>query len=175
MMRHKNGVKAIGFTLLIAALLAGCAGGSAADRGEAKANLQAESSAPKQLKVKAFFADSDLDKLLEREAVISFRTDNEKYIAALQLLRQTPDEAASSLFKGVTFKSASGKDGNVVVDLSISPEGRLGAPGELLMVEALKKSLFQFEEVQTIELLVDGKRTESLMGHVGLTYPIKRE
>ena len=34
--------------------------------------------------------------------------------------------------------------------------------------------MFQFEEVQQIELTVDGQQVESLMGHVDLEHPMNR-
>jgi hypothetical protein len=42
-------------------------------------------------------------------------------------------------------------------------------------MQAIPKTLFQFQEVKTIELLVDGKKLDSLMGHVDLPHPIPRQ
>ncbi|MNP82329.1 hypothetical protein D3C76_1809300 [compost metagenome] len=50
----------------------------------------------------------------------------------------------------------------------------MGSGGELLFLDVLKQTMFQFEEVQSIQLMVDGKETESLMGHVELENPIVR-
>lgn len=66
------------------------------------------------------------------------------------------------------------KDGQVTVDLSLPDAARLGSPGEEMLLDALKKTLFQFSEVKTIEILLDGKQVESLMGHMELPHPIKR-
>ncbi|PYE48021.1 GerMN domain-containing protein [Paenibacillus barcinonensis] len=57
----------------------------------------------------------------------------------------------------------------------IPDEARLGAGGELLFLAVLQQTMFQFEEVHSIQLLVDGQQTESLMGHVELQNPILRE
>lgn len=156
---------------------AGNASGSVGttDPGSANSSNSGGSPEAKQLKVKTYFANDNLDKLIEREAEITYSTDADKYKASLNALKQPPEDKLSSLSEGITYKSVEVKDGNVVVDLSIADEGRLGAPGEQLLVLSIRESLFQFSEVKSIELLVDGKKTESLMGHVSLPHPIKRD
>jgi copper chaperone len=44
-----------------------------------------------------------------------------------------------------------------------------------LSLDAIQKTLFQFPEVDAIEILSGGKQTDSLMGHVELSHPIKRK
>ncbi|MNJ00980.1 hypothetical protein D3C73_1604640 [compost metagenome] len=51
----------------------------------------------------------------------------------------------------------------------------MGSGGEVLLMDALKKAVFQFSEVQALDILVDGKIVDSLMGHVELEHPIKRQ
>lgn len=46
---------------------------------------------------------------------------------------------------------------------------------EQFALEALKNTLFQFDEVKSIELLVDGEVVESLIGHAELEHPILRD
>ncbi len=43
-----------------------------------------------------------------------------------------------------------------------------------MLLEAIQKTLFQFPEVDSIDILVDGKPADSLMGHMELPHPIKR-
>ena len=74
----------------------------------------------------------------------------------------------------MTFKTAEFKDGLVTVDINLPNEARLGSGGESLAIDALKATLFQFQEVNEIELLVDGAKVDTLMGHVELEYPMKR-
>jgi hypothetical protein len=133
-----------------------------------------ETPAAKQLKVKTFYTDDNLDKLFEREANITYTADSDKYKAALDALKTSPDAKLFPLSKGITYRSAKLDSGNLTIDLSIASDGRLGAPGEDLLVESIRNSMFQFTEVKTIEILVDGKKTESMMGHVSLPHPIKR-
>lgn len=176
-MKRKFGYKQLllGLTLTIA--VTGCANAKTTPDPAASGSgngTGTEAPAAKQLKVKAYYADDKLDRLIEREASITFTSDADKYKAALDALKTPPEASLSSLSRGITYRSATNQNGNVTVDLSIAENGRLGAPGEDLLVQSISKSLFQFSEIQTIEVLLDGKKTESLMGHVSLPYPIKR-
>jgi hypothetical protein len=128
----------------------------------------------KQQKIKAYFGDENGEKLIEQETIIFFKSDNEKYLAALKALSTSPDSKQLAFFKGFTFKTAALKDGLLTVDASMAPEARLGAGGEELLLQALKRTVFQFSEINSVEFLLDGKAVESLMGHMELPHPIKR-
>lgn len=60
------------------------------------------------------------------------------------------------------------------MDVHMPDEARLGAGGEQFALDALTKTMFQFDEVKSVELLVDGAKVESLMGHVDLEHPLTR-
>jgi hypothetical protein len=93
---------------------------------------------------------------------------------ALKALTKSPDNQAVALFEGFTFLRAEQKDSMLTIDLSLPKESHLGAPGEELLLNSLKKTMFQFKEINEIEVLVDGKKVESLLGHMGLPHPITR-
>lgn len=176
-MKRKFGNKHILLGLTLALALTGCANAKTKpDPATSGSGVGANTEAPsaKQLKIKTYFADDKLDKLNEREATVSYTADADKYKAALDALKTPPEPALSSLSKGITYRTVTNQNGNLTVDISIADSGRLGAPGEELLLQSIRKSLFQFNEVQTIELLLDGKKPESLMGHVSLPHPMKR-
>jgi hypothetical protein len=128
----------------------------------------------KQLKIKAYYGDEFGEKLVEQETSISYKQDDEKYMAALKALSTSADSKNVPLFKGFTFNTVAAKDGLLTINVTMAPESRLGGGGEELLLQALKKTIFQFMEINSIELLVDGKAVESLMGHMELPHPIKR-
>ncbi|ALS22625.1 MULTISPECIES: GerMN domain-containing protein [Paenibacillus] len=128
----------------------------------------------KELKVKAYYTDANFEKLVEKEVTISFKQDQDKYKAALEKLETSPDNQTLPLFKGFTFHKVELSNGQLTIDLSMSPESHLGSGGEEMLLTALQNTLFQFTEVQSIQVLVDGKQVESLMGHMDLPHPIKR-
>lgn len=129
-----------------------------------------------QKKVKAYYSDQDEMKLVEKEVTISYKKDADVYGAALNALKKSDDSKAIPLFDDLKFTSAAfDKDkGELKVDLAFGPKTQLGAPGEELFLQALKKTVFQFPEVKTLYILKDGKQVDSLMGHLELPYPIKR-
>jgi len=125
--------------------------------------------------IKAYYGDEQQTKLVERQVAINYKEEKDKYTTALWTLKKAPaDSGLVPLAAALGFKSAVLKDGTLTVNVTISAEGRLGAPGEQMLLEALKKTLFQFPEVGAIDILVDGKPEESLMGHMELPHPIKR-
>ncbi|GIP37408.1 hypothetical protein J31TS4_06880 [Paenibacillus sp. J31TS4] len=130
--------------------------------------------AQKTMQIKSYYGDESGEKLVEKASEIKYTTDSSKYLAALATLKSSPDPKLGALLSGFTFTSAKIDEGNLVVDLKIDPSGRWGAQGELLTLDALKKTLFQFSEVKTLDILLEGKQEESLMGHVSFPHPIKR-
>ncbi|MFE5321944.1 GerMN domain-containing protein [Paenibacillus sp. NPDC056579] len=128
-----------------------------------------------QLHIKSYYGDELATKLVEKEVTINFKEDKDKYTAALWTLKKAPQNSnLVPLAEALGFKSAVLKEKKLTLDLTVSGEGRLGAPGEAMLLEAIKKTLFQFKEIDSIDILVDGKAAESLMGHMDLPHPIKR-
>lgn len=124
--------------------------------------------------IETYYTDDQMLELTKASRGITYQAEEDKYLAALKAL-QTPSSAKQfSLWGKAEFRSADLKDGTVTVDLSLPDEARLGAGGEALALDALKNTLFQFDEVQAIELRVDGTPVDTLMGHVELTHPLSR-
>jgi spore germination protein GerM len=130
----------------------------------------------KAIQVQAFYADRDGTQLVPKEASISYPSDGDgsKYLAALNLLKESKDNTLVALCSGFTFGVPTIKDGSLTVDLSFKQDNQFGAPGEELVLHAIEKTLFQFDEVKSIDITVNGKKAESLMGHVELPHPINR-
>lgn len=136
---------------------------------------QAGKKEPAPHSIKTYYGDEQANKLVEKEVTITYKEDKEKYTAALWTLKKTPQNSKLiPLAEALGFKSAVLKDKKLTVDLTVSETGRLGAPGEAMLLDAVKKTLFQFPEVDSIDILVDGKAADSLMGHMDLPHPIKR-
>lgn len=129
-----------------------------------------------QKKVKVYYSDSEEMKLVEKEATITYKKEADVYVAALNALKKSDDPKAVSLFEDLKFTSVAfdSAKGELKLDLAFGPKTQLGAPGEDLFLQALKKTVFQFPEVKALYVLKDGKQVDSLMGHLELPYPIKR-
>ena len=126
-------------------------------------------------KIKVYYGDDQATKLVEKEVTISYNEDKDKYKAALEALKKAPENGnVVPLAKALGYKSVVFKDGALTVDVSLSDEGRLGSGGESMLLQAIRQTVFQFPEVNSIDILVDGQAAESLMGHMDLPHPIKR-
>lgn len=123
--------------------------------------------------IETYFTDDQMMDLIKESKKITYKQENDKYLTALQAL-QSSDTQLFSLWGKMQFQSANLKDGQLTIDMTLPDEARLGAGGESLALDALKQTIFQFSEVQSIELLVDGVQVDTLMGHVELEHPMKR-
>ncbi|AZK47250.1 GerMN domain-containing protein [Paenibacillus lentus] len=123
--------------------------------------------------IKLYFTDGDLMELTEVQREIEFQEDEDKYAAAFKQL-QIAESGMFSLWEKVILNKASLADGVLGIDIQLPDEARLGSGGEVLAIDSLKATMFQFEEVQKLELTVDGEQVESLMGHVELEHPMTR-
>ncbi|WP_293200328.1 GerMN domain-containing protein [Paenibacillus sp.] len=125
--------------------------------------------------IEVAYVDPELTQVKTKKAEITFSDNDEKYTQALDVLQHSDDPNYISLWSDIGLESLEYQDGKLTLNIHIPDEARLGSGGELLFLDVLQQTLFQFEEVQSIQLLVDGKETESLMGHVELENPIVRE
>ncbi|NGP56860.1 GerMN domain-containing protein [Paenibacillus thiaminolyticus] len=125
--------------------------------------------------ITAYVSDGDLMELKSYSAKIQFADDEEKYREALKALQRSDNPEDTPLWAKIEFKSVKLSDGILTVDIHIPDDARLGAGGESFAIEALTKTLFQFDEIKAIDVLVDGQAEESMMGHVTLEHPIHRQ
>lgn len=141
--------------------------GAGGDNGAVQPEVQSES-------IKAYYTDPDLMELREGVAEISYETSEEKYKAAYEALQTSESEELIPLWEKIDLNSVALADGTLTLDVHIPAEANLGAGGEAFAIDALKNTFFQFEEVNAIQILIDGQQAESLMGHVTLEYPMTR-
>lgn len=124
--------------------------------------------------IKAYYTDPDMMELVEGTAEISYKEDQEKYEAAYQALQKSGNAEMIPLWDKIGLNSLKFENGALTLDVTVPDEANLGAGGESFAVDAIKKTFFQFDEVKSLQILVDGQQTESLMGHVDLENPMTR-
>lgn len=122
-----------------------------------------------------YLTNAELLETVEHSVKLTYDTETDLVKAAMTALQQDAGEKALSLWKPIEINSVELADGQVTLDIHLPDEARLGAPGELLVIETLQKTLFQFDFVEAIDVLLDGESVESLMGHVDLVHPFKKE
>lgn len=130
---------------------------------------------PNEREAIIYLTDSEGLETVEYPVKLSYETNSDLVKAAVSALQQDGGENATSIWKPIEVKSVELVDDKVTVDIHLPDEARLGAPGEILVIESLKKTLFQFDFVNSIELLADGEAIDTLMGHVELEHPMIRE
>lgn len=162
----------------IAVLLAGCGQSDRATQGGSSAPqpslAPSAPAAEQEVNVQVYYADSDLAGLVQRETTIRYEDADAKYLRLLQALQKSGDPEAVPLLAGIRILSVDFADGRLTVDLEIPDDARLGGSGELFLLQSLQKTVFQFDEVTELHLLVEGEAVDSLMGHVKLPHPIEK-
>jgi len=158
---------------LAAENMAAVSGAGAAAAGSAGA--ADETQAGRKLTIRAYYADDQLTGLKEADREIDVSPGRSKYEYAFEAL-QTETDGLVPLWKHIVLNRIefAENSGRLNIDISIPDHALLGAGGEALALEALQRTIFQFDEVRQIELTVDGRRVESLMGHVSLDHPLLR-
>ncbi|WP_281887027.1 GerMN domain-containing protein [Paenibacillus sp. YYML68] len=183
---HNHWRSSLAAAVLLAVVMTGCGQGKPLSGGATTADpvqsvqpdatsTTAEQSQKKlSLPVKTYYSNSGFDKLVEKQSMIEVDTDADKYKAVFEQLRTAPDEQTVSLAKHITVKSVQLQGSLLTVDMTIPGEARLGAGGEEMLLQAFAQAAFQFKEINALQLLVDGQKVDSLMGHMELQHPIKR-
>ena len=103
--------------------------------------------------------------------------DGEQYLETLKLLAQTPeDESYSTIISGnTTFHSVKAEDGIAYVDVASENLGD-GSLTETLFVDQILYTLISsFDEIDSVQFLLDGEKTDSLMGHIETSSPLTIE
>jgi hypothetical protein len=124
--------------------------------------------------IKVDYSNSDLTDLKSVEVSITYSKVSDKYRETFVQLTKSPDASLQPLWAEDQLNEIRLENRILIVDVSLSNEQNLGSTGELFAIEALKNAFFQYEEVKSIQLLVDGQITETLMGHVEITEPFQR-
>lgn len=125
--------------------------------------------------IEIFYADDQLLQLEQSMKEITYEDDSDKYSKTYAALQNSDQPEQIALWSNIDLLSVSFDQGKLTLDVHIPDEARLGAGGETLALDALRETFFQFDEVTSMDLLVDGSTTESLMGHVELEHPLTRK
>ena len=129
----------------------------------------------KKATIELYYTDPELLDVKKASREITYTDEENKYTKAFEALQKSGDDQLIPLWRdGIKLTSVKFEQGALTLDIVKSPEANLGSGGELFAIQALRNTFFQFEEVKSIQLLVEGKKIESLMGHVELEHPMTR-
>ncbi|MEB3100706.1 GerMN domain-containing protein [Ferviditalea candida] len=127
--------------------------------------------------VSLYFSDKELMKQYRTEKEIEVRNEADLPKAALEAWIAGPenDKLTSLVPPGVVVEYV--KAANGVAEVSFSKEiknANLGSTGEMMLLNQIGLILKQFG-YESVRILVEGQREESLLGHVDISKPLKTQ
>lgn len=128
----------------------------------------------KEKDVKLYFATSDAMYLDTEDRTVKGRNI---YLETVNALITGPitSDLTKTIPDGVEVLNISKKSDTIQVDFSeeIVSNHWGGSSGEILTVYSIVNTLTQFEDINRVEILIEGKEVETLVGHMDLSVPIE--
>ncbi len=151
-----------------------------ADKGDAPNALpdkDKEKAAKGKMTVKVYYPDEQGLKLQAVQKTVKVGSDD-KYTATLKaLLDGTKEKGLATIVpKQAKIKSVKVQGDTAFVDFDDNLIKKFigGSTGEEMLVGSIVNTLTEFSEIKKVQLLVEGKKIESISGHFDLTKPVER-
>ncbi|MDR5660088.1 GerMN domain-containing protein [Serpentinicella sp. ANB-PHB4] len=121
-----------------------------------------------------YTGDADLDPIVpvEREVALGSKTVEEVVITELQ--KEPGDEDLTTALEVITLLSVETEDNIAYVNISGDQLGG-GSMQEGMILSQIVWTLTEIEDIDAVQILVDGSKRESLMGHITIDEPLSRE
>jgi len=173
------------FLLSLTIFIAGCAGTPAPqtpaqNQGAEQANPQSQSNnlanPPGTMRITIYHATKDAQNLVPEIQVVP-NSDHPAKTAIERLIAGTKQpDLVSVVPPGTKLRGVSIKEHVAYVDFNdklIKNNGG-GSAGEVLLVAAIVNTLTEFPEVQKVQILVEGKKIDTISGHLDTSEPLSR-
>ena len=178
------------FMLLMLLLAVGCgaddkskgADTSTADKPAAtdKKDAGTKNGAAKQAEkigIKVYYPDDNGMKLVAETRTVETTQDGKYKVAMESLLSGKKAKGVVTIIpKKAKLKSVAVKDGIATVDFNedLVKNFAGGSTGEEMLVGSIVNTLTEFPEVKSVQILLEGKKVDSLAGHLDTSKPLKR-
>lgn len=130
-----------------------------------------------KLTIKVYYPDEQGMKLQAVQKTVKLESDD-KYTAALKaLLAGTKEKGLTTIVpKQTKIRSVKVQGDTAFVDFDKNLTKKFigGSTGEEMLVGSIVNTLTEFNEIKKVQLLVEGKKIESISGHLDLTKPVER-
>lgn len=147
------------------------------DPEKVEENIQPVQSAPTieegKSQVQLFMTDELALEVVEVQVELSWNSET-KFETLFQALSGPQGDHAVSLWEGWSLIDSSLADGGFLTLNLNGPEEAVGSSIERLMLLTLLKTMFQFPEVEQVQILINGEKKETLSGHVEIHEPFKK-
>ena len=131
-----------------------------------------------QVEVKVYYPDESGLRLVEVERQLDMSKGENKYEATVEAMMQAPKEQElTEIFpKHAKLLGVTVDDGVATVNFDDGLQKHFvgGSAGETFLIGSVVNALTNFDEVQSVRFLIDGKEIESLAGHMDLSAPLER-
>lgn len=134
----------------------------------------------RQYMIKLYYVNTDyvltgnesLDRLLSLEKEIE-GTKKTIYLNTISALQEEPSDEAygTEISKDITFNDVNVKEGIAYVDVSTKNLNGSSLQERFFIDQIVKTLIESFEEIEAVQFLVEGKKVESLMGHITASEP----
>ena len=103
---------------------------------------------------------------------------NNKYRGAIEALMEEPKDSKLTAIIPKQVKllgvTVSGDTAKVDFDKALVEKFTGGSTGEEMLVGAIVNTLTEFSEIKKVQILIEGKKIESIKGHVDTSQPLAR-
>lgn len=178
-MPNRSKIFAFLLLLLIAVFAAGCDSNQAVTApqpGVTTADKQAAQPAAATMSVTVYYATKDAMYLVPETRTVP-KSDHPAQTAVEQLLSEPKNAAlVRTLPEGTKVKGITVKDHIAYVDFdgTLLKKGHGGSAGEILAVGSIVNTLTEFPEIYKVQIMVEGKKVETLYGHLDTSEPLSR-
>ncbi|KNF10152.1 spore germination protein-like protein [Gottschalkia purinilytica] len=126
--------------------------------------------------VKVYIPNQDASKLVEDKVVVKPKGNQTIEEAIVQKLQEKPKEKdyMQAIRDDIKVSSVKVKGDTAMVDLS-SENLHGGSLEESSIINSVVLSLTQLDHIKKVQFLVDGKKQETLMGHILIDQPLTRD
>jgi|GEM_PF-6009774 len=124
--------------------------------------------------ITVYYSDDQLMNLVEEQHKLNYVHLDELLTKVWEALQTPENKSYIVLWEEVKLNKVTLKDHLLTIDLSL-PEGlSLGSGGEAMALQSLIQTYGQLEGVEKLQILVDGKKEETLAGHVSIDQPFTK-
>ena len=126
--------------------------------------------------VKVYFSDNQATKLVEKEIKVTL--DKDKPLEEVVIEKLKDDSKDPELFNAISekikIKSVTVEDKTANVDIS-SENLSGGSTEEVFLIDSIVYSLTNLDNIEKVQFLVDGKKVDTLMGHMEVMEPFTKK
>lgn len=185
-MRNKLTLLLAALLLTVTFLLAGCDGATPApgQSGTAIPPKAAEQPSPagtapnseSTMQLTVYHATKDAMYLVPEIHKVPVNSHPARTAIELLLAGTKNTELVGVMPAGVKLKNVKVKEHIAYVDFddTLIKKNKGGSAGEILLVGAIVNTLTEFPDIQKVQILVGGKKVETIAGHIDVSEPLSR-